>query len=257
MDRALGPGGRGGEARPGRRLVGGVAHDFNDALTSLNALSISRPGGAGERRPPGAPLGDDVKVDGAGALVRQLLDFLREDPPELRGGASTWWPSPGGAPGLRRWYPRRWPSSRAPAARDGAPGRRPRPPAPPPNLLLDAIIAVADQAAPESPALRRRLRGRRPLPRPRHPRGDNGPGIPEAHRASIFEPFFTTKGKARACGCPAPGRRCAASGASSSSSAPNRRGRRSRCSCPVGLPDRAARSRWPPGRWRTPECALA
>jgi two-component system sensor histidine kinase HupT/HoxJ len=63
------------------------------------------------------------------------------------------------------------------------------------NLLLNAGHATA--ATPDA----------RVVVRTRHEDGfvriaveDNGPGVPEAMRASIFEPFFTTKGREQGTG---------------------------------------------------------
>ena len=188
------------------RLVGGVAHDFNNTLTTLNALSdLASREARGNADLQALLSGIDVAVDGAGALVRQLLDFLREDHPEL----------PVGRLDLVAFARRVRPALEALVPEAVAFEYVPPPPGTVAradahglqhllaNLLLNAVDAVADQAAP-----RIRLRfgagfeggvGSRDLAIQVR---DNGPGIPEARRESIFEPFFTTKGKGTGLGLP-------------------------------------------------------
>ena len=179
-------------------LAGGIAHDFNNLLGSILGLAelCELEAAAGSRQ--ARNLGRIREAgDKAAALVRQMLDFSRQTPPNrMRLSAGEWLSHAEGL--LRAALPHHHAltirveadaavcidlvqleqvllnvvrnASQAIGARDGQ------------------VQVIADHAEPRTPAaaagVQRHLRLRV---------ADNGSGMPAELLGKIFEPFFTTK----------------------------------------------------------------
>ena len=181
------------------RLAGGVAHDFGNLLTVIQANAALL------RRRPGVPAAELDEVDAAAersaALVRQLLTFARRQPanPRLVAPAQV---LRGMEAILRRLA---GPRVRVVVERDGAPGQVQIDPSQLEQVVLNLLVNARD-AMPDGGSAVLRLqnadvRAEGPEARNGVPPGawvtlsvsDGGAGMSDEVRRHIFEPSFTTK----------------------------------------------------------------
>ncbi len=181
------------------RLAGGVAHDFGNLLTVIQANTALL------RRRPGVPPAELGEVEAAAersaGLVRQLLTLARHQPsnPRLVAPAEV---LRGMDAILRRLA---GPRIRLSVERDGAPGQVQIDPSQLEQVVLNLLVNARD-AMPDGGAAILRLqnadvRAGSPETLEGVPPGayvtisvaDTGPGLSDEVRRHIFEPFFTTK----------------------------------------------------------------
>ncbi len=193
------------------RLAGGVAHDFNNALTAvLGHAALLRP----KLEPdPGAALQlatIEEAARRAAQLTQQLLGFARKGKvQDVVFDLATVVDDALGLldRGLDDSVRIVRPEPVALAVR-GDPGQIQQVVL---NLALNAREAIATKGGTITIAIRRvELDGAEAAAHPGASRGsyavlsvrDDGPGVPEAERALIFEPFFTTKPQGTGMGLP-------------------------------------------------------
>ncbi len=166
-------------------FAGGVAHDFNNQLTSvLGNTALLRDAVAGN--PSATEILDDLEgsADYCATLTKDVLDFARRNPPR---------PEPLDVASLLPRMVRRDAHAEAPARTVVAPEL---PPILADPISLERVVfnLVDNARAAAGPAGSVEVRAHRSAPdRVSIEVLDDGPGIDEAVRGRIFDPFFTTK----------------------------------------------------------------